>query len=258
MHTVANYQAALTEQNRLLAETMSSADPAIRIPTCPDWNMGQLMRHVGRAHRWAAQIISTRADVNLDPRTVPDGRPPDDAEGARTWLLACPQVLFDAVADVGGADATVATFDGPRPAWWWVRRLLHESTVHRADAVMAIDDRYELAPELAADGIDEWLGRLAERPRRSALPIEEGRAVTLQATDVDASWSLQAAGNDLQLRRNPTDPLEGVQLAGLATELFLALLRRLDIEDAECRVVGDHNLWEVLLARTPYAAPGTE
>jgi uncharacterized protein (TIGR03083 family) len=258
MHTAVDYQAALIEQNRLFTETVFSTEPETPIPTCPGWTMRQLIRHVGRAHRWAAHIISTRADVTLDPRTVPDGRPPDDADGARAWLLGCPQVLLDAVADVGGTDATVATFDGPRPARWWIRRLLHESTVHRADAVLAVDEHYELAPEVASDGIDEWLGRLTERPWPGGPPIGDGKAVTVIATDVDVSWSIVGRGKSLQLRRNSTDSLEGVQLAGGATDLFLALLRRRDVEDAECRVEGDLNSWETFLTLTPYAAPGTE
>jgi hypothetical protein len=73
-------------------------------------------------------------------------------------------VLLDAVSHVGGPEVIVATFSGPRPAQWWIRRLLHETTVHRADAALAVAEPYELAPEIAADGIDEWLGRLAERP----------------------------------------------------------------------------------------------
>jgi hypothetical protein len=41
-----------------------------------------------------------------------------------------------------------------------VRRRPHEATVHRADAI-ALGTAFELQAELAADGISEWLGRLA-------------------------------------------------------------------------------------------------
>jgi hypothetical protein len=54
--------------------------------------------------------------------------------------------------------AIVATFSGPRPARWWIRRLLHETTVHRAGAALAMREPFELGPEVAADGIDESLG----------------------------------------------------------------------------------------------------
>jgi uncharacterized protein (TIGR03083 family) len=252
-----NFPSALVDQNSLLAEIVISAAPETPIPTCPGWTMRQLMRHVGRAHRWAAEIIRTKADVSLDPRSVPDGRPPDDTEGARAWLLSGPEVLLDAVTHIGGSDVTVATFDGPRPARWWVRRLLHESTVHRADAVIAAAQRYELTAELAADGIDEWLGRLAERPRRRDHPMEPGEAVTIIPNDVDALWTMMRRGDTLELTRNSRDSLVAVRIDGSATDLFLALMRRRTTEEAGCRVAGDPAVWRTFLERTPNAAPGT-
>ena len=30
------------------------------VPTCPGWAFRQLATHVGRGHRWAAQIVATR------------------------------------------------------------------------------------------------------------------------------------------------------------------------------------------------------
>jgi hypothetical protein len=61
-------------QDRLLTETVTSAAPETPIPTCPGWNMRQLLRHVGRAHRWAAEIIGTRADVERTPDAAPGTR----------------------------------------------------------------------------------------------------------------------------------------------------------------------------------------
>jgi hypothetical protein len=56
-----DYGAALIEQNRLLADVLLAADPATPVPTCPGWTLLQLLRHVGRGDRWAAQIIRERA-----------------------------------------------------------------------------------------------------------------------------------------------------------------------------------------------------
>ena len=250
-----DYSAALIEQNRLFALVVFSAESETPIPTCPGWTLRHLLRHVGRAHRWAAQIMATGADVTLDPRSVPEGRPPDDPEGAQAWLHACPEVLLDAVAQVGGPEVIVETFAGPRPAQWWIRRLLHETTVHRADATIAVSKPYELAPELAADGIDEWLGRLVERPEQGVLPIEDGRPVTFIATDVDATWTLLRRGDALRLSLNSADSLTGAKLEGPATGLLLALFRRLDTEEAGCRVEGDSSSLISFLDRTPYNAP---
>jgi uncharacterized protein (TIGR03083 family) len=172
-----DYSAALIEQNRLFTEMVLSAESETPIPTCPSWTLRHLVRHVGRAHRWGAQITRTGGDVTLDPGSVPDGRPSDDANGARAWRHACPEVLLHAVAQVGGPEAIVATFFGPRPARWWIRRLLHETMVHWADAAVAIAEPYELAPEVAADGMTQYASnqgspsslRGTTKPPRSGL-----------------------------------------------------------------------------------------
>jgi len=96
-----DYAAALLERNRLLGDVVFAADLSTPVPTCPGWTLLQLLRHVGRGDRWAAQIIRDRAGSDLDPRLVPDGRPPSDTDGARAWLQAGPRVLLAAVSAIG-------------------------------------------------------------------------------------------------------------------------------------------------------------
>jgi uncharacterized protein (TIGR03083 family) len=147
-----DYAAALTGQNQELGELLRDADWSVPVPTSPGWTLLQLLRHVGRGDRWAAQIITDRADTSLDPRLVADGKPPADAPGAVRWLSKSPLILLAAVEDAGSG-TEVSTFTGPKPAAWWTRRRLHEATVHRADAAIALGVPYELPAELAADGI---------------------------------------------------------------------------------------------------------
>jgi hypothetical protein len=47
----------MIEQNRMLGELLRGADWSVPVPTCPGWTLLQLLRHVGRGDRWAAQII---------------------------------------------------------------------------------------------------------------------------------------------------------------------------------------------------------
>ena len=75
-----DYAAALLEQNRAFGELIRRGDPSTPVATCPGWSLSQLFRHVGRGDRWAAEIITSGSDGTLDPRLVPDGRPPDDAD----------------------------------------------------------------------------------------------------------------------------------------------------------------------------------
>jgi Mycothiol maleylpyruvate isomerase N-terminal domain len=85
-----DYATALTEQNRMLGKLFQGADWSVPVSTCPGWTLLQLLRHVGRGDRWAAQIIADRADASLDPRLAREGRPPADAPGAIRWLAQSP------------------------------------------------------------------------------------------------------------------------------------------------------------------------
>jgi uncharacterized protein (TIGR03083 family) len=109
------YAAALIGQNHLLGGLLRDADWSVPVPTCPGWTLLQLLRHVGRGDRWAAQIIADRADASLDPRLVRDGKPPADVPGTVRWLTESPRALLAAVEAVG-PDAPVSTFLGPKPA----------------------------------------------------------------------------------------------------------------------------------------------
>ena len=96
-----DFRAALIAETGAFGELIREADPATRIPTCPDWTIKQLFRHVGRGNRWAAQIVADRRDEALDPREVREGKPPDDPEAAIDWLNDGAQLILDSVDTVG-------------------------------------------------------------------------------------------------------------------------------------------------------------
>ncbi|MBC6461186.1 maleylpyruvate isomerase family mycothiol-dependent enzyme [Actinomadura sp. HBU206391] len=247
-----DYVVALLGQNEIFGELIRDADPSTPVPTCPGWTIQQLFRHVGRGHRWAAQIVRDRVEDYLDPRTVRDGKPPSDPDGAIEWLHGGARTLVDAVADVG-ADTLVWTFLGPRPAAWWVRRRLHEATVHRADAALALGMRYELAAPLAADGITEWLDRLAaERRNGHSAPLDSGVTLHLHATDdLDSpgEWMIQADQDGISWGHGHGKATTAVR--GRAVDLLLALLRRRSAADAGVQILGAQEVWTTWLNRTP-------
>jgi uncharacterized protein (TIGR03083 family) len=259
-----DYRAALVDQNRAFGELVGDADPSTPVPTCPGWAITQLFRHVGRGDRWAAQIVADRSQEAIDPRTVQGGKPAEDADVA-DWLRGGAQDLIDAVARVG-AETAVWTFLGPRPAAWWIRRRLHEATVHRADAALALGVDYQLAPDLAADGISEWLDRVAIQANPDAMPLEPGRMLHLHATDeglgADGEWTIRADGRRAGAQRLG-DVDTGIwwthdhgkgdaAVRGPAQDLLLAIVRRRSPADAGIDVLGDSAVWDGWLERTPF------
>src|SRR5438034_376688 len=79
MHQVSDdrFYGELRARTAKLAEIVGS-DLAHPVPTCPDWTFRQLATHVGRGHRWAAEIVATRAAEAIPFHHVPDGKLPTD------------------------------------------------------------------------------------------------------------------------------------------------------------------------------------
>lgn len=247
-----DFRASLLEQTRAFGDLIRSADPATPVPTCGEWTLRQLFRHVGRGNRWAAQIISDRRSQPLDPRDVRDGKPPDDADAAIDWLNDGAQLVIDAVDRVG-SDARVWTFIGPRPAGWWIRRRLHEATVHRADAALALGAEYDLPPELAGDALSEWLERACV-DKRNAVMLDRGQSIHLHATEEKlgptGEWTI--VHDDDGVWWSHSHSKGSVALRGPVTELLLATVRRKTATEAGLEVFGDTAVWDAWLDSTPY------
>lgn len=247
-----DYPAALLEQNEALGVLLRDADPATPVPTCPGWTLRQLFRHVGRGDRWAAQIIDDRLTEYLDPRDVRNGRPPDDTAGAIDWLHGGARGIVESVDRVG-AETPVWTFLGPRPAAWWIRRRLHEATVHRADAAIALGLDYRLSPELAADGLTEWLQRVVAE---AGSPLADGQTLHLHATDTGDDWLLHGRDKALTLSYEQVESYEQADataaVSGPATGLLLAVVRRRSAGPAELTITGAPEVWQAWLDHTPF------
>lgn len=247
--------AALLAENAAFADLVDGADPEAPVPTCPEWTLRQLTRHLGRGDRWAAEIVAQQSMDFIDPRTVAGGTPADDEVA---WLHEGARTLLDAVEQTG-AQTPVWTFLGPRPAQWWIRRRLHETVVHRADAALALGRPFEVAPEIAADAVTEYLERVViladeEGPAGGDRPLGDGQSLHLHATDA----GLGAAGEWTILGRPDgiaVDHEHGkatAALRGPARELLLAMVRRGTVDGLGVEFFGDDAVWQTWLARTPF------
>jgi uncharacterized protein (TIGR03083 family) len=252
--TAERWYAEIEASTEIMAEIVHGADLTGPVPTCPEWTLRQLATHVGRAHRWAAEIASTRSAEFIPFRQVPDGRIPDDPALHAPWLRAGAELVIRAVREAGSDP--VWTFAELRPASFWARRMAHETAVHRADAEIAVGRQPEFEPDLAVDAIDEWLGFMsgvvAADERADALP--DGAVLHVHATDEgldgDGEWLVRREGPEVTVQ--PGHGKGDVALRGPASRLLLVLLRRVPPDDPQVEVLGDPALLTGWLAGTPF------
>ncbi len=250
-----DFRGALLEETRAFGELIRSTDPSTEVPTCPGWTFKDLYRHVGRGNWWAAQMVADRRAEPLDPRQVRNGRAPEGPDRAVEWLNAGARLLIDSVDNAGPA-AKVWTFLGPRPSGWWIRRRLHETTVHRADAALAVGSAFAIPPEWAADAVNEWIELVAVRARLSAPPLLRGQTLHLHATDPVlggvGEWTVTSDVNGLDWTHDCAhgDDKAGVALRGPVNDLLLALMNRRSVADLDIEVFGDTALWDRWLDNT--------
>ena len=253
-----DFTASLIAENAAFAELLRGADLSQPVPTCPEWTLQQLMRHVGRGDRWCAQIVAEQSMDYIDPRTVAGGKPPEGRDNEIEWVLDGPRRLVDAVEQTG-PDTEVWTFIGPRPAKWWIRRRLHEVLVHRADAAIALGVEYEVDPALAADAISEWLERSVieadmEGPAGGDRPLGDGQSVHMHATDPGlgeaGEWTILGRPDGIAVDHEHGK--SSVALRGPARSLLLAIVRRRTAAQEGLEVFGDSGVWDTWLARTPF------
>jgi uncharacterized protein (TIGR03083 family) len=249
----------IAHQVGLLRDVLTSGvDLSVTVPTCPEWSLEQLVRHTGGALRWVELMVRTRAQEEVPEDRVPLGEGPEDAGALDAWLAEAGEMLVAALREAG-PDAKVWSWAGIPTSGFWSRRMAHELTVHRADATLAAGQPYEVAPEIAADAIDEWL-QIVEFAQRT-MPDDEsrelrgsGRSIHLHATDgtprLNAEWVIELTEDVIVWRRGHEKAT--VALRGPLTDVMLAFYRRLPLDSPELEVLGEWELLEFWLERATF------
>ena len=242
------YDIELQAETAKFAAAVHDADLAQQVPTCPAWTLAQLTAHVGFSHRWAAVIVERRATTPVPNDQADDLQVPEGAEERSRWLLAGARRLGDAVREAG-PQTGLWTWADERTAGFWLRRMTHDTLVHRLDAELAVGRDVTLAPDLAADSVSDLLDMFSTLPRIDDFPALaelRGSGQTLHFHAIDPG--LGVAGEWLA-RRTPS----GVEwehghgwgdaaLRGRALDLLLVLSRRAPLDGSGVQALGDPQL----------------
>ena len=258
--TIEDFYAEINGSTATLAGLINGADLTQGVPSCPDWTLRQLATHVGRAHRWAAEIVATRSAEFIPFRAVPNGRLPDDPIRHVGWLSEGAERLVAALREAG--TDPVWAFGRLRPASFWARRMAHETAVHRADAEIAAGRAPVIDAGIAVDGIDEWLTLenqqsedLLDGGQDSRLgALADGELLHIHATDEGlgetGEWLVRSTGDRITVTRGHSKGDAAIR--GPASALLLVLVRRLAPDDAPVQIIGDRAVLERWLAATPF------
>ncbi|MFI0821872.1 maleylpyruvate isomerase family mycothiol-dependent enzyme [Streptomyces sp. NPDC021098] len=242
------YHAEIVRQTDQLRACLAGADPTTPVPTCPGWNLGQLVRHLGGAHGWAETVVRTRASEPF-PEDLPR-RAGEDPAALSTQLGDGAARLADALRDAG-PDTPMWTPGPGGTAMFWARRMTHETVVHRADAALAVGASFRLDEDVALDALDEWLtySTLPEAYEGEPALLGPGRTLLLQATDANARWLADLTGPAPVLRDGDTGRQPAVELRGPLTDLLLLVYRR---PAPGVEVTGDTALLDLWLKRSGF------
>lgn len=166
------------------------------VPSCPEWTVTDLVRHVAEVYLHKVACIRTGArpdpwspDLSGDPLALLDRAyaalveelDRDPSSFAYTWY---------------GPDQTVG---------FWVRRMAQETAIHRVDGELAAGEPVAPIPaDLAVDGIDEALHLMlaydtAKYPAEFGPALAESDGRTVLVTAGEESWSVRPTPDGVQI-----------------------------------------------------------
>ncbi|MEV6304289.1 maleylpyruvate isomerase N-terminal domain-containing protein [Actinoplanes sp. NPDC051861] len=205
-----------------------------RVPSCPEWTLLDLVRHLGEGRRkWAAIIAAGPAETLPDPSVWASEMPPaDDREALNAWLAESAGQLIGALREAGpdrGCWAWWRRSQSPRTAGAAARHQLQEIAVHTYDAQLTAGAPQPLPEEVALDGVEDF--QFTCCATTTPWP-HEPVVVEYHATE-GRSWRLDLSEEGARVARQAgpaAGPAAGISVTGSASELVLFFYNRVQLD----------------------------
>jgi uncharacterized protein (TIGR03083 family) len=180
---------------------VAARDLTAQVPSCPGWDVAELVRHTGAVYLHKVQGMREGAEPESWP---PAGVNDKDPIEVLDWGYK------DLIAEFEARDPSEKTgtwFPGDQTVGFWIRRMAQESVIHRVDAELALHETIAPIPDdLAIDGIDEVLvcflelASTAYRQYFTSLDNADGRSVHIATGG--ASWNAQIAKDGVHISKD--------------------------------------------------------
>jgi uncharacterized protein (TIGR03083 family) len=171
------------------------------VPSCPGWTAADVVRHTATVYLHKVASIRDGAmptpDSGWPPEQVRTGEPGPLLEDAYRQLVE--------QLDHHSPEDHAATWWPPdQTVGFWLRRMAHETSIHRRDVEGAVGAETPVAPDLAVDGIDEVLAlMLAGDWSDEVVPEASGATVLLEADG--HRWAVTLLPDEVTLDRPEAD-----------------------------------------------------
>jgi uncharacterized protein (TIGR03083 family) len=222
-----------------------------QVPTCPEWTLFDLVKHLGGGRRaWAATVAAGPADAKAVPADAPAA--PREREALVAWMAAATRQLVDALREAG-PDRECWTWWGasqsPRNCGAVARHQLQEIAMHTYDAQLAAGTPRPLPDEVALDGVEDFLFTCCATTE--AWPHED--AVVEYHVTEGRAWRMRLSAEGARIVRLPEPDAAAVGAATVtatasAADLLLAFYGRVPLEvlktDGDTRVLDRLVAWE--------------
>lgn len=187
-----DYLDHLSHECARFGDVLRDADPAARVPTCPDWTADDLLWHVaGEAFAFWTAVLRLRDIQAVEDLPDPD-RPAGHDDLLAFWERSR-DLMIDALRGVQD-DEPIWTWSADHTAGFIKRRMAHEMLIHRVDAELTVGRRSDIAADFAADGVDEVLRHFfGNRPdwARWDGGAPTGPVGRVETTDTGDAWAIR-------------------------------------------------------------------
>ncbi len=230
------------ELERFVA-AIAGIDPGAPVPTCPGWSARDVVEHIGGLYRWAEAHVRLLSQERIRARDLELGTPTDPKDW-EPWLWQGMSALVDTLGSAD-PDAAVWTWGSDKHARFWGRRMLFETTIHRADLELTRGREPVVDDPVAADGIDEFLDNLPHAeyfaPKVKQLK-GTGERLRFSARDIDLVWTIGLFKDGLDWHHSRDEP--NVRVEGTASDLLLFVYGRKTEKDPGLSAVGHPGVLE--------------
>jgi uncharacterized protein (TIGR03083 family) len=189
------------------------------VPTCPGWTVRDAVEHTAVVYAHKAAIIE--GELDAPPRPWPPDFGPVDALDLFDEQF---RRLLAALKSRDPKTRVWTWYEPDQSVGFWIRRMMQETVVHRADVESASRAPSTVADEVAIDGIDELLERMVCYDVEAyAEAAGNGQRVGVSAGP--ASWTL-LLGPERATLSNGIDDAVDATVGGPPGAVLLALWNR--------------------------------